>query len=117
MWHIALQQIKLYAYHGVYAQEQALGNWFVIDIKVTLPHQPINTLSDSINYEVLYNIVRLHMSKPQQLLEQVIQLIVHDVQQQLPKATYLHIKIAKQHVAIGKQVGASVVEWGGELLH
>ena len=51
---IALEGLQFYAYHGLYPEEQIIGNHFILDIRVSIPEpEDPGSLNESVNYEVL----------------------------------------------------------------
>ena len=71
---ISLEGLEFHAYHGVYAHERSSGNKFEVDIIVETEFSDSafhDDLSGTINYEILYAIVKEEMAKPAKLLETV----------------------------------------------
>ena len=57
---ISVENAHFYAYHGVFEQEQVVGNEFVVSVTVSLPasDELINDeLSDTISYVDIYDII------------------------------------------------------------
>lgn len=83
----ALTGLEFYSYHGVYAEERSIGALFYVDLKVTREAaQPIQTLDEATNYELLFQIAKTQMARPEALLEVVAQRILNDVQHAFPGA-------------------------------
>ena len=71
---VKLEGLEFFAYHGYYDEEQAMGNKYNVDISISLDlERPANSdkLSDTINYEELYRLVKSEMEKPTRLLEHI----------------------------------------------
>ncbi len=71
---IELRDIHLFAHHGVMQQEREIGAWFTIDLILTVEnHDSISTdnIDGTISYADVYDIVRLEMKTPSNLLEHV----------------------------------------------
>lgn len=112
---ICLEGLEFHAFHGVYPHERASGNWFEVDITVQI-EVPERTISDNlgrtVNYEVLYQIVKEEMEKPSKLLETVAEEIVQRVIAEVPEAAEVEIKLGKVNPPIGgKCKRASVSLW------
>lgn len=79
---VTLDRIRLYARHGVMAQERKVGNLF--EVSVTLSYEgkiPVSdSLDDTINYAAVASAVREEMAEPSQLLEHVAFRIARRVQ-------------------------------------
>src|SRR5689334_20038744 len=101
---ISLEGLEFHAYHGVYAHERSSGNKFEVDITVEarLHNQVLqDDLSGTVNYEVLYQLVKEEMEKPSKLLETVGHNIAKRVLSTLPDALHVEIKISKFNPPIG----------------
>lgn len=101
---IALEGLEFHAFHGVYPHERESGNWFEVDITVdtNIPGGALSDdLSDTVNYETLFEIVKAEMAKPSKLLETVGEKIVERVLQDIPEVQQVEIKISKINPPIG----------------
>jgi dihydroneopterin aldolase len=101
---IALEGLEFHAFHGVYPHERESGNWFEVDISVETDFTSAavaDDLSGTVNYELLYRIVKDVMEKPSKLLETVAFNIVEDVFRELPAVQSIDLKIAKVNPPIG----------------
>lgn len=79
---ISLKGLKFKAYHGYYDIEREQGNLFEVDItvKTNFHKAAVNDqLSQTVDYEDLYTIIREEMEKSSKLLEHVVQSIVDRV--------------------------------------
>jgi len=70
---IALEDMSFYAFHGVYPQETKVGRNFKVSVYLdcNLKIDGSDQLSDTYNYEWIYEIVESEMKKPKKLLETV----------------------------------------------
>jgi 7,8-dihydroneopterin aldolase/epimerase/oxygenase len=85
-----------FAYHGVFAEENILGNWFIVDCFVDIElAQKVNDLEDTFNYAILFDIIRRQMQNTQNLLETVAQLIEAEVKSSTTQAAGIDITITK----------------------
>jgi 7,8-dihydroneopterin aldolase/epimerase/oxygenase len=71
---IHLHNLLFHAYHGLYMEEQILGNDFEVnaDIEVTTGEQ-ITGIHQTVNYITVYSVIRQRMQLPSPLLETVAQ--------------------------------------------
>lgn len=114
---IFLENMRFKAYHGLYEEEQKLGNHFILDIKIETPIEAatvveaygIEQLNNTINYETVYDICRFEMAQPQKLLETVVQRIVKKLQAQFTQIHSIELKIRKLNPPLGGAVAASAV--------
>jgi 7,8-dihydroneopterin aldolase/epimerase/oxygenase len=109
MWQIKLNNIKFIAKHGVFAQEQILGNTFIVNIAVGFEKQKIETLDDTIDYVIVFDIVQKSMLHTEALLETVIQNIVAGIETTFTEIKLLDISIKKQSPYFGKNIQSSEV--------
>jgi len=101
---VELEGLEFHAFHGLYPHERVSGNWFEVDIAVETDFSLAATndeLSGTVNYEVLFRIVKDEMNKPSKLLETVAEKIVNDVLAELPAALNVNLKISKLNPPIG----------------
>ena len=99
---IELKDLEFHGYHGLYAEEKKLGNFFRLDLKVSyLPNAGIITdLSDTIDYVQLYSIVCKEMSRPRELLETLAMELIEAVHAAFPTIKNASVTIAKLHPPI-----------------
>jgi dihydroneopterin aldolase len=93
---IIFEDIKIFAHHGWYADEQLAGHWFSVDVQLELKDK--NNLADDLantfNYELVYQIVQYEMAITQKLLETVVSNILNKIMQ--------HQAIASATVRVNK---------------
>lgn len=112
MQYIELKGMNFHACHGVMEQEQKVGNAFTVDLKLFADlSRAIQTdcLEDTINYAVIYAIVKKEMQIPSQLLEHVAGRIIRHIKQQFPLITSVEIRLAKRNPPISGDIKEAVV--------
>ena len=95
---IILEDIKIYAYHGVLQEEAIIGNHYVVNLEVHSDLEKASQsddLADTINYAEINEIVHQEMAIRSQLLEHVIGRIINKIENQFPKITFIKIKLTK----------------------
>jgi len=113
MANIALEGMKFYAYHGVYEEEKVLGTDYLVDvfIKTMMPATAQkDKLEETLNYESVYQICKMEMNQPKQLLESVVGAIIKRMKLQFPNMMALKVKVSKLNPPLGGRVAAAVVE-------
>ena len=77
---IHLHQLIFHSFHGVYEEEQILGNQFQIDADVVVEDSDqIKMLSQTVNYVSIYKLIKERMQQPTPLLETVAQELTHSI--------------------------------------
>ena len=83
MARIALENMRFRAHHGMYEEERLIGTNFLLDVYIdaqifaaaVVREHDTEKVVNTINYELVYDICRIEMGKPQLLLETVIKRI------------------------------------------
>lgn len=72
---ICLNDLKFYAYHGVLAQENKVGAYYTVNVRITFAASPAalerDDLEGTINYALVYDDLKSVMNTPHKLLESV----------------------------------------------
>lgn len=107
---IALRDVKCHAYHGWYPEEQRIGSNFTVNVEVAFARKSIEEqLDNTVNYEVLNQIIVHAMSLPRKLLETVVEEILQAVIARYDFLLSAEVTIVKHYPAMPGEVGASVV--------
>jgi dihydroneopterin aldolase len=94
---IHLHNLCFKAYHGLYKEEQLLGNDFEVNISINhLPsNEKIVSIEQTINYVAVYELVKQRMQQPTPLLETLAQEICEAILNKFPLAMQVHFSIKK----------------------
>jgi dihydroneopterin aldolase len=113
---IGIKAAHFHAYHGYYEQEQLYGHTFIVDCEIQLASSPgaHDELSDTLNYEVLYQIIADEISRTKKLLETVIQAIIAKIEAQ-PNVAAGHVQITKVGAQLGGKLEGTVVRMAFEV--
>lgn len=101
---IALEGLEFFAYHGVYAEEQKIGNRYQIDIQISTDFSAAadtDNLKDTVNYGDLYEIIAGVMKIKAKLLEHIAQLIISSVRERYPNIDKVEVSVSKFNPPIG----------------
>jgi dihydroneopterin aldolase len=110
MLSISLQEMRFHASHGIYTEEAVTGGMFMVNVSVEADDEPPPArLSDTIDYEKLYDIIRQEMSGQTDMLETLAYRCVYHIRKIFPQAKTVEIKISKLHPPMGGETGRSVV--------
>ena len=109
---ILIEDLKIYAYHGVLPEEKNIGTYYLINAEI---HADLwvasesDDLKDTINYAEINDIIHQEMLIPSQLLERVIGRIMNKLENKYPQISYLKIKLTKTNPPMqGEMKGVSV---------
>jgi len=112
MGKVMLEGMEFFGYHGVYPEENVLGNRFTVDLELHTNFQvamETDRLEGTIDYAQLYNLVKARMDRPVKLLEHLGYGIVQDIRAAFPEVDQIRITLKKQQPAIGGLVDFSGV--------
>ena len=104
MGRITLEGLEFFAFHGYYDEEQKIGNKYGVDITIETSLEKATAddkLSETIDYEELYRIIREEMAKPSRLLENIGGRIMNAVFENFNLITFIEISISKFNPPIG----------------
>ena len=109
--YIRLNEMVFYGYHGVLAEEQALGQRFVVDVEMVTDLRPAglsDELTQTVNYAAVYATIRdIVTGPPRRLIEAVAESIATAVLADHPTIERLTVRVRKPSVPIGGAVLAS----------
>lgn len=104
MARIELKEMVFYAYHGCFEEEQIIGNKFIVDLIFecdTKISETTDRLTDTIDYQDVYNIVKTQMKQPSKLLEHVARRIITAVKSEWETIAHISVKISKCNPPVG----------------
>ena len=104
---IQLEGMEFYAYHGCFAEEQIIGNKFIIDVSFECDAQEAensDNLSNTIDYQDVYNSIRAVMQIKSKLLEHVGRRIINAMKERFPVIKNISVKVSKCNPPIGGKV-------------
>jgi dihydroneopterin aldolase len=108
---VALEDVKCFAYHGYYPEEQLTGTHFLVSVSVDFVHRgETEELQQTVNYEVLNDILLKEMKQTQKLLETVVRNIIDQVTARFPFVISALVGIKKLSPAMEGEVGNSFVQ-------
>ena len=95
---INVNGIKLYAYHGCLEEEAVIGANYIVDVRIETDFseaQRTDELSKTVDYVVVYNIVKSEMSIRSKLIEHVAGRIADALIQQLSEIEKAEVTVTK----------------------
>jgi dihydroneopterin aldolase len=112
IWKIGLENMEFKAYHGWYEEERRLGNTFLVSVYLNaeLPRfEEEERLEQTLNYEIIYQIVDEEMQKTRKLIETVVQSISERLVAQFGLQIHGEVKIQKRNPPLQGKVHSSQV--------
>ena len=109
---VALHGAEFFGKHGFYPEEQLLGSRFVVDISVDFePEGGLHkdNISNTVNYEQLYNIAAEQMKKTKKLIETLGQAVVDAIKNEYPYIDRATVTIKKLNPPLKGKVDYSSV--------
>lgn len=111
--YILLENVELFAYHGVIPQERLVGNVFRVDLKIKADvgkAAESDDLENTVNYAEVYDIIKSEMAIPSKLIEHVAKRIIKSIKKKYPQVETVEIKLSKRNPPIEAQIEyASVI--------
>lgn len=101
---ITLNGMEFYAHHGCFAEEQAIGTHFVVDVEFetdTHRAQQTDDVADTVNYLEVYRTVQREMKTPSHLLEHVGERIGAVLLEEYAGIERVSVKVSKQNPPLG----------------
>ena len=110
---VQLHQLLFHAYHGVHEEEEVLGNDYMVDCSVEFYEtaEVITHINDTVNYVLIYDIIKKRMSIPTQLLETIAMEIGNEIIREYKELKVIDITIRKLHPPIEGIRGSVGIAW------
>ena len=105
---ISIENMEFFAYHGCFSEEQIIGTQFIVDLYIetdTSEAEKTDKLSETINYQEVFLMVKEQMAIKSKLLEHVARRILDKLGDQYPEIEYAEIKVSKVNPPLGGKVG------------
>lgn len=98
---IILERMQFYGYHGAIAEENKLGQRYIVDLTLHLDLSTAGVrddLNETVNYAELYQSLRhIVEGTPFQLIEALAERIASELLDQYTKINQLTVKVTKPH--------------------
>lgn len=104
--------MEFFARHGCFEEERVIGNRFIVNLKMEVDiDKPAESdaLSDALNYQQAYLLIKHEMEQPSNLLEHVAGRIVDTLYKEFGQLKKVTVKVSKMNPPVGGKVGSSSV--------
>ena len=98
MDYLLINNMQFHAFHGVYEQENKIGNTFLVDLKLGANLNKAcqsDQLEDTVNYASVFDEVKSVMRKPCKLIEHLAENICREIKNTFPQIQTIEIKVTK----------------------
>jgi len=109
---IYLEDLKIYAYHGVLPEENLIGTYYILNVEL---HTDLwkasesDDLNDTISYADINDIIHSEMKIKSKLLEHVAGRIISKIHENFSQIDYIKLRITKTAPPMkGEMKGASI---------
>lgn len=109
MGNIEIEGMEFYAYHGHFPVEQVVGNRFIVDLTLfTDCTKAANSddLTDALNYQEVYRVVKEEMQIASHLLEHVADRILKRLYREFESLEKAKVKISKLNPPMGGEINS-----------
>jgi dihydroneopterin aldolase len=106
---ISIEGMEFHAYHGHFAEEQIIGNTFVVDVHFeteTGAAERSDELQDTINYADVYQTIKTEMDTSSKLLEHIARRIRDAILKRYPVIDIIEVKISKINPPMGGRINS-----------
>lgn len=104
---IDIEGMEFYAYHGCFDEESQIGTYFKVDISLvvdTVKAQKSDSIDDTVNYLMVYQVAKREMEKPSHLLENVAERMADSVLSEFSSVENVKVKVSKLNPPLGGKI-------------
>ncbi|MFS0491139.1 dihydroneopterin aldolase [Leadbetterella byssophila] len=112
MGKISLEGMEFFAHHGVWDEEQKVGNRYIIDLHIEADLEKSGVtdhLEDTLDYGKIYGIVAEEMRVSSRLLENIGHRVLSRLRAEFPEAGKMTIEVSKCNPPVGGIVKRSKI--------
>jgi dihydroneopterin aldolase len=106
---IQIENMEFYSFHGHFKEERIVGNKFLVDLTIEtdmkMPQESDN-LKDAVNYQRVYDIIKLEMDKKSHLLEHIAGRILDAIYAEMEGIKMVTVKVSKMNPPMGGKIGS-----------
>ena len=111
--YIFLENVRFYSYHGVAPQETAIGNEFIINLRLKTDFgkaTETDEVEDTVRYADIYATLKEEMELPSKLLEHVCGRISKRLHAEFPAIEEIELRLSKRNPPMGADIDSAGVE-------
>lgn len=106
---IQIEDMEFYSFHGHFKEERIVGNKFLVNLTIeTNMKTPAETdnLRDAVNYQRVYEIVKIQMDYKSHLLEHIAGRILDALYSEMEGIQKATVKVSKLNPPMGGKIGS-----------
>jgi len=110
---ISIEGMEFFAYHGCFKEEQIIGTKFIVDLFLetdTALAEKSDNLRDTVNYQTVYQVVKVEMETKSKLLEHVGRRVLTRIKKEFPTVNHARLKIKKLNPPLGGKMDFVALE-------
>ncbi|CAA9585292.1 MAG: Dihydroneopterin aldolase [uncultured Truepera sp.] len=98
---IVLEGLEFHARHGVFEAESAFGSRFVVDVEFYVRITGTDTLSETVDYSAVYDLVRARVTETRfSLIEALAHSLAEALLRAQPSAAVVVVRVHKPHAPL-----------------
>ena len=113
MGKIVVEGIKIYAHHGCFKEETAIGTNFQVDVVLDTDlskRASSDDINDAVNYQTVFTVIKEQMEIPSHLLEHVAKRIMDALFTEFQVVDKIVLKVSKLNVPLGGHIDNVAVQ-------
>ena len=113
---VQLHDLQFKGFHGIQEEEKILGNDYIVNAAVEFHEhdEVIEHIGETVDYAIIYDIIKKRMSIPTALLETIVMQIGSDIHHQFSNLRSITVSLQKMHPPIEGIQGSAEVCWHKE---
>jgi len=113
---VQLRNLLFTAFHGIHEEEKILGNEYEVNVSVEFHERDevIQHINDTVNYAIIYSIIKKRMTIPTPLLETIVMQAGNEIYNEFPYLKSISLSIKKMNPPIAGMQGEAEVCWHRE---
>lgn len=102
MLNIELSHLQFHSFHGVFEEESKTGGDYEVDLVASFEPEcvPVHHMDETVDYTLLYEVIKQHMEKPTKLLETLATEMAKEILTTYSKIKEVSVKIKKLNAPI-----------------
>ncbi len=108
---VALTGMKFYAFHGYYAFERRVGDYFELNVEVDIQmdEDPDEKIDQTLDYELIYQVSENYMMKKYLLMESLAYDIARELKSTDTRVNQVCVELSKLNPRVGGKADRATV--------